>query len=90
MTQKLIDFDRPESLKPQSKRLNRQCREILARLEQGPATNSELVQIAQRFGARIQELRVAGCEIEVTKLDTKRGINQYTLTKGIDPEARHA
>lgn len=37
-----------------------QALEILARLRQGPATNTELTQICLRYSARIHELRRSG------------------------------
>jgi hypothetical protein len=66
----------PDAAKP---RLNNQHRSILARLSQGPATNSELVLIAQRFGARIAELRSAGFHIDKRAIDYFKGIFEYTL-----------
>lgn len=64
-------------------RLSRQCRAILDRLKAGPATNADLVTIAQRFGARIHDLRAAGHTIEITHRDHETGITTYSL------EARH-
>ena len=61
----------PEAAKP---RLGRQQQAILERLRRGPATNNELVQIAQRFGGRIGELRAAGYDIRRTHDDHERGV----------------
>ena len=66
----------PEAAKP---RLGRQQRAILDRLRRGPATNTELVQIAQRFGGRIGELRAAGYDIRRTYDDDRRGVYMYEL-----------
>lgn len=59
-------------------RLSRQCLAILARLRQGPATNGELVQIAQRFGGRLEELRRAGFGITTERIGN--GVFRYTLS----------
>lgn len=63
----------------QRPRLNRQCQAILARLQQGPATNMELLPISTRFSARIHELRKHGYRIEITDSDRARGLNTYAL-----------
>ena len=59
------------------RRLSRHQRLILARLRDGPATNSELGDIADRFGARICELRKAGCVID--KRNLGGGVWEYRL-----------
>jgi hypothetical protein len=69
----------PDAAKP---RFTRQHQAILDRLEQGPATNTELVQIAQRFGARVKELRDAGYVIKQEAVSHARGVHRYWLTKG--------
>lgn len=65
-----------------------QKRRILERLREGPATNSELVKIAERLSARILELRKAGHVInrEPLKRDGKvvRRQNVYTLAEGVN------
>ena len=66
----------PEAAKP---RLGRQQWAILERLRRGPATNTELSQIAQRFSARIGELRDAGYNIQRTYDDDRRGVYVYEL-----------
>ena len=68
----------PEAAKP---RLGRQQQAILDRLRGGPATNNELVQIAQRFGGRIGELRAAGYDIRRTHDDDRRGVYVYELAE---------
>ena len=68
----------PEAAKP---RLGRQQRAILERLRRGPATNTELSQIAQRFSARIGELRDAGYDIRRTHDDHERGVYVYELVE---------
>jgi hypothetical protein len=75
--QPAIEFNStvPDEARP---RLNNQHRSILARLSQGPATNSDLVKIAQRFGARIAELRAAGFHIDKRAIDHFKGIFEYT------------
>lgn len=52
---------------------------ILERLREGPATNKELCQISQRFGARILDWRELGYEIEMKLLDYKIGSYEYRL-----------
>ena len=66
----------PEAAKP---RLGRQQWAILERLRRGPTTNTELSQIAQRFSARIGELRDAGYNIQRTYDDDRRGVYVYEL-----------
>jgi hypothetical protein len=58
-------------------RLSLQHRTILDRLREGPATNLELGMICQRFGARLQELKVAGYRWR--KECIKAGLYRYTL-----------
>jgi hypothetical protein len=66
----------PEAARP---RLNAQHQALLARLAQGPATNRELKHIAERFGARIQELRRAHYVIEQRPVSEERGVYRYEL-----------
>lgn len=75
MSQMTFDFDG----KAERKRLNRQSAEILERLRQGPASNVELMQIAQRFGARLHELRACGHVIEIVDRDRATGHVVYQL-----------
>lgn len=63
----------------QDKRLNRQQAAVLERLQQGPATNMDLIPISTRFSSRIYELRKAGWRIETDYIDKAKGITQYTL-----------
>lgn len=67
----------------QYERLGRQQRAILDRLRQGPATNTELVQIAQRFGARVKELRDAGWEIGTDVHIPGSGVVTYRLLRDL-------
>jgi hypothetical protein len=60
-------------------RLSRQCQAILARLKEGPASNSDLMRIAQRFGARIHDLRGAGYAIEIQSRDRVTGVTIYAM-----------
>ena len=54
---------------------------IIERLREGPATNAELSKIGGlRFGARIQELRKAGWDIEQSRRDG--GVFVYELLGG--------
>jgi len=54
--------------------------QVLARLEQGEATNIELNRICYRYGARILELRRAGYPI--TAEPAGRGVWTYRLERG--------
>ena len=58
-------------------RLSRQCAAILARLQQGPATNAELGKYALNYTARISQLREDGHVIDCEKFGGGRAI--YTL-----------
>jgi hypothetical protein len=60
-------------------RLSRQCIEIHERLKLGPATNADLSQIAQRFSARLGELKAAGIRWSIVHRDRDRGVNTYAL-----------
>jgi DNA-binding CsgD family transcriptional regulator len=60
-------------------RLTRQSREILDLLKQGPQTNLTLLGIAQRFGARLHDIRKAGYDVDTKLTDPQRGIYTYTL-----------
>jgi len=62
-------------------RLTKQCASIVARLQKGPATNTELSSIALRYSARIFELRKAGYQIEIISRDDESGVCLYSLTK---------
>lgn len=61
-------------------RLSRQCRAILSRLKEGPATNAELAKIALKYSGRTSDLRAAGCIIDVIERDHKSGYVLYRLT----------
>lgn len=63
----------------QANRLRAACLRILGRLQQGPATNAELLQIGGfRFGARLHELRRAGHKIRCDE-DKATGRAVYIL-----------
>jgi hypothetical protein len=62
-------------------RLSKQSQAILDRLRQRPASNSELMLIAQRFGARVHDLRAAGFNIQITERDRETGMTWYALEK---------
>jgi hypothetical protein len=59
-------------------RLSRQSQLILDRLRCGPARNTELVEIAVRYGARLLDLRRSGFVI-TTELDRASGVAVYRL-----------
>jgi hypothetical protein len=60
-------------------RLSRQSAQILAALRSGPKSNSELMAIAQRFGARLFDLRQAGYTVDVVSRDRETGRVVYAL-----------
>jgi hypothetical protein len=60
-------------------RLSRQCAAILARLEQGPATNRDLAGLSLKYTSRISDLRKAGYQVAVTDRDHGSGRTVYAL-----------
>lgn len=73
-----VDPHLTEAEKP---RLTRQALQVRDRLAQGPATNKELIQIAQRFGARIHDLRKHGYEIDVVSRCHETGLFVYEMRR---------
>lgn len=67
------------SLQQESPRLNAQCRAILARLREGPASNVELSGMALNYTARISDLRRTGFTIACVGRDRKAGTSWYEL-----------
>ena len=72
MNQREFTFDPPD-------RLTGQRAKIIERLQSGPATNTELTQIAMRFTARIHELRKCGYDIRIVRQDRDSGLVWYEL-----------
>ena len=62
------------------RRLSKQCAAILARLQEGPATNSELARMALSYTRRLSDLREAGYAVDCYKKDEETGLNWYRLT----------
>lgn len=60
-------------------RMSRQCRLILRRLREGPATNAELAAISLKYGGRTSDLRKAGYVITCFDHDRKTGTASYRL-----------
>lgn len=60
-------------------RLSNQCAQILERLRQGHATNSELAGISLKYTGRISDLRQSGFDIQVIQRDRKSGVTVYEL-----------
>jgi hypothetical protein len=60
-------------------RLSAQCRAILAKLKEGPATNKELAAISLKYTGRISDLRQSGIEVDVASRDRKTGVTVYKL-----------
>lgn len=59
-------------------RLIRQARAILARLEQGPATNRELNDLAFSYRLRLSEIRQAGYDVQCEE-HAATGVSVYRL-----------
>ena len=64
---------------PATRRLSRQCAAIHERLQKGPATNSELSQIALSYTRRLSDLREHGIAVECYQRDDTTGLNWYRL-----------
>lgn len=88
MIRQLGLFDHPpkaiepsdKTVKPAAKqRLSKQCRTILQRLKNGPATNDELSLLARKYTGRLSDLRGAGCTITCFDQDHKTGLTHYRL-----------
>lgn len=58
-------------------RLNRQCQRIAQRLMAGPATNTELAQLALKYTSRISDLRDLGWDIRKQSHDHATGVVVY-------------
>ena len=69
----------PNVTPTEAPRLSRQCAAILARLNQGPASNAELATIALKYTGRISDLRQAGFRIEAYDRDRETGECWYRL-----------
>ena len=61
------------------RRLSRQCRAILTRLQQGPASNRDLAAICLKYTGRISDLRKAGYNVECYDQDRATGLSWYRL-----------
>lgn len=71
-------FPQPPSLAAEAGRLSSQCETILKRLQQGPATNRELSEIALKYTSRISDLRKAGYNVVLVSRDAS-GLATYEL-----------
>jgi hypothetical protein len=60
-------------------RLSRQCRAILSRLKQGPATNVELATLALKYTGRISDLRRSGYQVTAYDRNRQTGVTWYRL-----------
>ena len=75
----VIPFDPHVAPREKKIRLSRQCKEILDRLRQGPATQRELMMIASQYNARIFALRGEGYNIPSPEQNHKTGISIYHI-----------
>lgn len=69
----------PPAPRAEGERRKFQAAKILERLERGPALNTELILIGDRFGARIHDLRDAGHEIQTAYVSP--GVYRYSLLR---------
>ena len=76
-----ITGDRGPLMEVEAPRLNRQCMEILARLQQGRASNRELSQIALNYRARVSELRQHGITVKCVERDRQTGLSFYEIAE---------
>ena len=89
MTQPTL-FDLPPAVpvapacipEPERKRLSAQCQTMLARLQCGPVTNQELMQIACKYTSRISDLRKAGYNVKMVDKNAETGLTRYELVPG--------
>ena len=65
----------------EQKRLSGQNAAILARLEQGPATNRELAAVSLKYTGRLSDLRAAGYRVSVIERDYATGLVTYALER---------
>lgn len=80
-------FDAPRKIAPRDThvekverpRLTGQNQAVLERLQQGPATNFELNQIAIKYTSRVSDLRAAGYNVVVVDRDRATGRTMYQL-----------
>lgn len=63
----------------EQKRLTGQNAKILARLQQGPATNRELAAISLKYTSRLSDIRAAGYKVEVVERDHATGLVRYQI-----------
>jgi hypothetical protein len=64
---------------PERGRLSRQNTAILARLEQGHASNHELAQLSLKYTSRLSEIRQAGYPVRIVSRDYETGRVVYAL-----------
>jgi hypothetical protein len=84
MTQPALDFTAlpidTHCLHPQEiVRLTGQTARIVARLEEGPASNRELAQLALKYTSRISDAKAAGWDIRIIERDHATGRVVYQL-----------
>jgi hypothetical protein len=60
-------------------RLSRQCQAIAARLQAGPATNTELARLSLKYTSRISDLRAKGWNVVCLERDYATGVSVYAL-----------
>lgn len=67
----------PHVVQEERPRLTGQNAAILARLQQGPATNVELAAVALKYTSRLSDVRAAGHRIVCQRL--QGGVTEYRL-----------
>lgn len=63
----------------EQRRLHRQSRLILQRLQQGPCSNRELSEIALKYTSRLHDIRSAGFDVRIVSRDYHTGCVMYAL-----------
>jgi hypothetical protein len=73
-------FAQPPSLAQDAPRLSAQCRKMIERLRQGPATNADFVHMGIfKYTSRISDARAAGYDVRVVSRNHQTGVTLYRL-----------
>lgn len=63
----------------EKKRTGSQCDAILARLQEGAATNHELAEISLKYTSRVSDLRKRGVNVECVEINRETGLSVYRI-----------
>lgn len=72
------------------RRMSRQCRAILSRLEHSEASNKDLSEISLKYTGRISDLRKLGYQIDCVANDRSTGESWYRLVSAPTEDQPHA